>query len=397
MSTPLTDENRVADYTVFARPRGGSDAAGRMRLIRLIETTHAQCRTGDFLRKYRSHLDSSSIGLLDFLENWLLDITDFDSVWATPFAALHNTEEQKSRAVGLAVGVGLHLASLGRTGTWNAKLPEPAVLRWGRFVLPAAVEVSVNSTSDSEDISLVALDGRTLNVGFTQSGDAEVHPPSLKELVSVRGQRAPWLLSSSTVPPNSPIPSDVSGSVAPVLLPNDVTAFGDALDLLQRVPVYSEWVERVVREIAVLNVPTGHMRSGSASGWPGLVYMSVSEPVVLAENLVHEASHQYFHLLERVGPVDDGSDMTMYYSPVVGRTRPLSAILVAFHAFANVMIFFRQCKSGDMRTRGYIAARQAELVPKLRALREPLRENAALSATGRALAEPLFEELEDLW
>ena len=39
------------------------------------------------------------------------------------------------------------------------------------------------------------------------------------------------------------------------------------------------------------------------------------------------------------GPVDDGSDTILHYSPLVDRGRPLDRILFAFHACANILGF----------------------------------------------------------
>jgi hypothetical protein len=46
---------------------------------------------------------------------------------------------------------------------------------------------------------------------------------------------------------------------------------------------------------------------------------------------------------------------------------------------------------------GYCEARLADVVPKLRVLEEPLRDNPALTATGTALFAPLADRLESLY
>src|SRR5262249_18543782 len=119
--------------------------------------------------------------------------------------------------------------------------------------------------------------------------------------------------------------------------------YSEALSYLeQNAHPYANWVWRVLRGIIPLWAAEGLTLSSSNPHHPGVVQLSIGQdPLVLAELLVHEASHQYFHLMEYVGPVDDGSDSTLYYSPFKGTERPLRAILLAYHAFANVLLLYR--------------------------------------------------------
>ena len=75
------------------------------------------------------------------------------------------------------------------------------------------------------------------------------------------------------------------------------------------------------------------------------------KPMDIAEVLVHECAHQYFYLLAYVGPYDDGSDERLYWSPPLRRNRPLSRILMAYHALANVRLFYAAVRASGMRAR----------------------------------------------
>ena len=125
-----------------------------------------------------------------------------------------------------------------------------------------------------------------------------------------------------------------------------------------------------------------------------MIYMSLAAPIILAENLVHEASHQYVHLMTRIEVLDDGSDHTLYFSPVTGRERPLAAILVAYHAFANVLLFLNDCIRTGFDGDGYAKARVKEVIPKVEVLESALKDNPALTTVGRALVTFLQGRLD---
>ncbi|HEX5707813.1 MAG TPA: HEXXH motif-containing putative peptide modification protein, partial [Pyrinomonadaceae bacterium] len=109
--------------------------------------------------------------------------------------------------------------------------------------------------------------------------------------------------------------------------------------------------------------------------------------------LVHESSHLYLHLLCRLGPINDGTDKTLYYSPAVRRPRPLERILVAYHAFANMSLLYRLCMEVGIDDEGYCALNQEKTLPQLEQLEAPLLDNPALTPIGRALFEPLYRRL----
>lgn len=115
------------------------------------------------------------------------------------------------------------------------------------------------------------------------------------------------------------------------------------------------------------------------------------DPIAVAEMLVHECAHHYFHLSSRLEPVDDGTDHSLYFSPVKNTGRPIDKILLAYHAFANVLIFYRTCLASDIQDHGYCRRNATELVPQLKQLESALRETTALTETGNSLWLPLAE------
>ena len=114
---------------------------------------------------------------------------------------------------------------------------------------------------------------------------------------------------------------------------------------------------------------------------------------MLCELLVHEATHQYFHILTKLGPVDDGSDTALYYSPARQQERPLDFILLAYHAVGNMLLFHRQGLRANRASAAYRDQRIALFEDWAARLVAPLRGNGALTAVGHALWTPLDERI----
>ena len=165
-----------------------------------------------------------------------------------------------------------------------------------------------------------------------------------------------------------------------------------ALDLLEaHLPHYFDWVVRLIRRVAVVHFERNVLYSGSHDYQYGTIHISDNSRVLsIAEMLIHEASHQYFELLTKLGPTVDPSHTKLYYSPVKKCDRPLHKILLAYHAFANVMLFYRgvaECGLEDSSSTKF----QIVLNDELRQLEQHLFANDALLPIGRALVEPLIE------
>ena len=140
--------------------------------------------------------------------------------------------------------------------------------------------------------------------------------------------------------------------------------------------------------------------SGSWEDVPGFVHMSSPHGGIdIAEVLVHECAHQYFYMLQRLGPMDDASDATLYWSPPIRKNRPLSRVLMAYHALANVQLLYRAVRdnpaNGEAVVR-YVTVNEPDLQAAIRTLDEPLRHNPALTGFGRGLYEPLAAHMATL-
>jgi HEXXH motif-containing protein len=171
-----------------------------------------------------------------------------------------------------------------------------------------------------------------------------------------------------------------------------------AMALLSTVsPSAASWVRQVTRLLVLVDAPRPDLSvSSSDFALPGEVTLSIPTEVAgLAETLVHECSHQYLHLLELLGPIDTGTDETLYYSPVKRTGRPIRAILVAFHAFGNVALYYEDVlrRSRSRRARAYCQMHRGRNLEDLTIFAEHLHRSPGLTPLGTALWKPLYERL----
>ena len=128
---------------------------------------------------------------------------------------------------------------------------------------------------------------------------------------------------------------------------------------------------------------------------PGVVRLSLAhDPATIAELLVHEASHAYFHLLAQAGPVDDGSDRALYYSPFKGATCPIGVILLTYHAFANVVLLYRTLlRTCAPLSKRHVLGEVSDTLSKLEPLESALSSTRALTPRGMTVWSALKERL----
>jgi HEXXH motif-containing protein len=152
--------------------------------------------------------------------------------------------------------------------------------------------------------------------------------------------------------------------------------------------------------------------SYSSPRLPGVTFVNVrSSPMIrLAEDLLHEATHQRLHDIETRGPLltplaVEGGDEPRYYSPWRREWRPLRGLLHAACTFTTGARFFERslaaassdlghvCPSGSRTL--WLARRLLEemhdVTIALAALRSAAREGL-LTPTGRRLASEVRRE-----
>lgn len=358
----------------FSTPTGGLF----MDLAETIARSHTACRLQTFL----TTADGLPQELGDFLQRRSVDLS-LAEAWAPVLGHIASLEQSAAPPVEPALQWGLHLATTsGVEASWSVTLPAPrAFVVAGRLEGPSC---TWTVRADCDQV-VIGLDGdRVLRAPAAGRGDDAAGPGVARTI--------PLVLAADL--PSSYL-EGVEASPAMEVSPDMRASVDQALHLVASTgPRLTAWVSSVISQILVLVQEPGRTKSGSRSDFPGLVHASLPESgLVFGENLVHEASHQYYHLARRLQPVDDGSDQTLYYSPAVKRPRPLDRLLLAFHAFGNVALYYDQVAEVDGALADECRRQVARLVRPLEELREPLLGNPALTPMGRALVGPLNDEL----
>lgn len=99
------------------------------------------------------------------------------------------------------------------------------------------------------------------------------------------------------------------------------------------------WVARMVSRITLVSSEgNARLSSRSVAARAGNVEIAAPGDILhVAELLVHEAAHQYFHLAQLYGAiVRPEAAAKLFYSAINGRQRPLERVALAYHAVANI-------------------------------------------------------------
>jgi len=296
-------------------------------------------------------------------------------------------------ANGAARGVGqalLNLSSGGVPGAWAMQLERPSTFHWDRFLLPAADAVEVRSDGREAEVTVRAA-GAEQPVTLRRAGGARAgwHGPTLETLAHLPTSGAPVLLLAGPHLRLFELPTPDS-SVPDEIAPAHVESIASCLTLLrERFPRYSLWVERVLRYLCPVESPQNSMQSGSFEGYFGFAFVTARpDPLKVAEMLIHECSHQYFALLTRLSALTD-DDGRLYYSPFVRRERPADRLLLAYHAFANVESFYRDCARAGVSVRRCEDAIE-QLRPDLDCVERTLVSDVRFTPEGRCVMDTLL-------
>lgn len=379
-------------------------------LVATLAVEHARNVVSSFLSQHAACVASVSTDLRDQLERFCdaparYDATELRMVWDPAFGDAHAfLLRQDGDPAAVAALIGLRLTADNAAGDWDVRLDRPQSLRFGPWTLPAAEHLTVEASSGGVTIH-TTCSARTQTHAFVR-GDHGWTTVDADAPVRVGSRRLTFdVLLSSAMSPGS----------AERLLSADAYAFSesasncsdgwrlachDAAELIAlAAPDYVDWVARVVNWLTPVSSEAGTFNSGSERFSPGVVCMSdhaLAWPI--AEMLVHEASHQYMNLLTFVDPLVNGADEQLYFSPFRNKDRPLFFILAAYHAFGNVLAFYKAARAhGRIPDENGLPEaflrREAELERQLSGLAEALSATHGLTDAGQALFHPLRQHL----
>jgi hypothetical protein len=391
----LTGANLLESLEVLYRGFSCSEEVFDELFLTHIVAEYARSITSLFVNKYEEQLGKCSRGLIDFLNqacthNNLSDIA-WEPALGGAYRAIQGTDNLEVDSI--AVALALHLGVQGVKGQWEASLKRPLRLRWDQWLLPLADQIIVNCNHHQVHISTRLVHSQ---LAFTfkhiqqrwQVEDVECLPQ-----FGLDGCHITLLPRHALTLDDF---DDLVATAVETIEPQTVAALQNTVELLRHhAPAYLPWVQRTVRNVFLIQPRVKTIVSGSLDHYFGLIHITCyPELAAMAELLVHEASHQYFNLLCLLGPFDDGTDTTQYYSPAVRKSRPLSRIGIAYHAFANILIFYRLCLDSGIIDNGYCARMIRRMTDEVRQLQEPLHNNPALTTIGRALCQPLIDRVQ---
>lgn len=385
----------------FSCPQEGLDRS----LLEFSVVEHARQTMDLFIERFGDQLQGVSNGLSAVLSDWLHRNESFETVWSQPFGEAYAavTAGTEVDTVRCAADVAMRLHSRGHHGQWCLRLNKVVQLRFDKWLLPPSDAIEM--VAEDKTVSITTCAGsRRRRIEFRQV-ESTWFVNDLDALPTVAGYGARWnLLPAEALPPGSPARALATGSYEFDAVDGKpgpqsmLDTCGGALKLLAEFGSgYLGWVAQVIREIIPLP-PSGDM-TNSASGnlAPGVITASnQGRRCVLAEMLVHESTHHYLYILKRLGPLEDGSDGALYFSPFRNVGRPILYIIFAYHAFANVLLFYRTLRRQGLSADEpgfYSDQRIHDLEESLRTLEGSLQSTTALTSLGRALCEPLYERI----
>ena len=181
--------------------------------------------------------------------------------------------------------------------------------------------------------------------------------------------------------------------------PAEQAGFAKRLSLALRgmiaaTPGFARGIEGMVRAIVPMRVPPRGLPSTSTNAVPGAMCITASsEPALLGDQVVHEATHELLFLFQEHDPLleprvhGDGWTPSEFYSPWRDDLRPLNGLLHGTVVFTRVAFLHARTAKHDV-----IAARRlAAILPQIRIGLEQLSDCATMTANGARLLKGMAE------
>ena len=365
--------------TDLACPGGDRKA----HLARILPTL-VQDHTIGFLHKRREAIAAGSTGLVPMLDNFRETRATHEVATLAPIRTLAlSMANEAEDTVYAAALLGAHLTAHGRPGDWSARFQKPHRVRFGRLLTPELIALSVEGgavsyETDSGERRTIAMDKNAegvLEIAAADLGDGRaILVPDLSAIDTLSIHEKEGHSQSELSTRVSEIEQAIR--LTRGLAPEYIAWYGDAVQAVVGLPVLIE----------------GTVTSRTNPGQNGIVY--ISSPcwgIRMAESLIHEASHQYYYAGLQELNWTNLEDEKLYYSPYKRMDRPIERILLTFHAFGNVVLFYRQvlATTTNQRLREWtelnLKRHEEDLMPFV----GHLEKSPGLTREGRRLFETL--------
>lgn len=335
-----------------------------------------------------------------------LPLTSF--CWQPEIGAV--TQRLKENDVCAAVVMALfamHALRVG--GAWQVRLPRPTWASVGGHIFELAGLVTVAASADKIEIAREGAENGPLALAWSENGwrldTSSPHPawqyspPSFVDFDGFRDVYAhAWAEPENAGPDlivNWPIPRMPAAQrgIADIGAKN----IAQGLAVLEKAgPQYLRWVRPLFRGVAATPLTYDDMRqSGSYTAHPGVFNCGFpGGPESVAEVIVHEVSHQNFLLLSAVFPLARDHEDEKFFSSLKGKERPLTRVLLAYHAAANMALFWHDL-SRHMTLDDYYLAEQDEMNKHADSLAAELARARGLTEAGELLFRAQDELLKE--
>lgn len=338
-------------------------------------------------------------GVMNYLQENVDRIDSFDRAWSSCFGAVHHQLTNTGIDATLpAAMTALHFSSLGFTGQWSANLPVTYRFLWQNSLLPRCNSIHCDANERQARIHLRNGSNKPIDIFYSFITKNWISPccESIDRLPAVYTGEAEKTITISSSAGETP---GFFMFQADAIDPQKASAFTEqcsgAFDLIASCAApYNGWIKRVLTHLVPLDTKEGFLSSSSSAFLPGLLQIAFDKSAAAtAEMLIHESAHQYLNLALRIGYMVDGSDKKLYFSPAKGMERPIEKIFVAYHAFANVDIFYKACLAHGVTGNGYITDSAEQLEPQLRLMEHHLNETNSLTAMGGIILQSLLNKI----
>lgn len=227
----------------------------------------------------------------------------------------------------------LAFVPLGLKGRYQVRLPYPEwlMLETNRFRCAGLTTIAITDgdtavTCDDDAFSFKLTDGLWRDIA---SDNPTVARGANNSLIYVSGY---------SVDPEMLLAEDRALDMSQVTPAHQTLDKAFAL-LAQAGDDVRNWVTAIISRISIVSSEGGaRLSSRSISARAGNIQIAApGDELHIAELMVHEAAHQYFHLAQLYGAVTDpNSSGKLFYSAINGRYRPLERVALAYHAIANM-------------------------------------------------------------
>jgi HEXXH motif-containing protein len=229
-------------------------------------------------------------------------------VWDASFGQVYGTllADDADNVAPCAAALGLRLHECCYPGEWALQGNTPSRFRFGRWVLPPANAVRVSASASQLSISVcgrAGWDHYTFQRGEEDWEGADVFrlPVLNEDAIRLRVFDSGQVTSAATRLVERLGFNELNGSKEDVTTATleSAAVCSAGLGLIRECSeLYLPWVARVLRNLVLLPPTPGITYTGSDKTSPGAICLSkVNDRVAVAEILVHEATHQYFHIL----------------------------------------------------------------------------------------------------